>query len=140
MNLRTTLSRTVEVKAYQWVMIWTALTVLWAGGIYGVYVYVGDQADGSRRQSEQASYENARDERTRCEQRVEGREASRVRAFTNIEYVAGVVALIDGYITIPDELHRELLDLEAEERARVDEQLPALSIDDCPPIPTPPGG
>lgn len=88
--------------------------------------------------ADRAVYENARDERTRCEFSVEARAGSRARAFTNIDYVADVFDTAGKYLPIPPDLRAELDQLEAEERLRVEEQLPVLLLEKCPPVPTPP--
>ena len=65
------------VRVYQWIVINLAILVIIFGTVYGVVVYAGDQAEDSRHSAEQAAYENARDERIRCEQRVESRDQIR---------------------------------------------------------------
>ncbi len=65
--------------------------------------------------------------------RVEAREGSRARAFTNIDYVAAVLELIDRHVSIPGDLLADLAVIEAQERRLVDEQLPPIVYPHCPP-------
>lgn len=132
MNVKEALRATYPVRLYQWVVIWIALTMTWAGGIWGAYVYAQDQREQQDRATaaavfaaERASYENARDERTRCEQRVDSREQLR-----------GV------FLDVFDLIERQTPGSEFVARATVllDERYPPLSLDDCPPDPTPPEG
>lgn len=123
------------VKAWQWTgrptqtsRRWTII-VIGALCFLGLVVYSNGQADSRRASAaaaaaqfdaDRASYENARDERFRCEQRVQGRDDLRgvligltSRLATRAEAVDAVTAYLD-------------------------EAYPALSLDDCPPTPTPP--
>lgn len=111
------------VRVYQWIVINLAILVIIFGAVYGVVVYAGDQAEDSRRSAEQAAYENSRDERIRCEQRVESRDQVR-GAFTQ------VYDLIDELT--PDNEFTEVA------RHKLDTTYPPLSLDECPPIPVPP--
>lgn len=117
------------VKVYQWVTIWIVLIVLWAGGIIGAVIYFGDRNEASLRDAaaaqlaaDLAQYQNARDERLRCEQRVESRGQLR-----------------DVFIGIASRLgaDEETIDLVS---TFLDDQYPSLSLSDCPPEPTIPQG
>lgn len=71
------------------------------------------------------------DARARCEQRIEAREGSRARAFTNIDYVASIVDSIDAFVGIPADLRADLDRREQRERELVDLQLPPITLDNC---------
>jgi hypothetical protein len=108
------------VRVYQWVMILLALLVLIGGAIFGVVVYVQDQADNLRALNI-----------VRCSQVVEARHGSRARALTNIDYTSTVLDTIEDHVGIPNELRDELDELEAAERLLVDEQLPVITMSSC---------
>lgn len=70
----------------------------------------------------QARYENDRDERLRCEQRVESREQIRsvfLGVADRLGADAETIAIVSSFL---------------------DEEYPALVLSDCPPPPTAPGG
>lgn len=114
------LNETRPRKVYKDVVIFMALAVTWAAGIIGVRVYADDQADSARRLVEQAAFSNARDERIRCEQRVESREQIR-GAFL------GVYDLLDELVVGNE--------FTVAARQELDQDYPPLNLDDCPPEP-----
>lgn len=69
-----------------------------------------------------ATYENARDERNRCEQRVDGRTDFR-------RFATGIYDYID-----PSRESERVNDL----REILDRDFPMLLLEDCPPVPVPP--
>jgi hypothetical protein len=105
----------------------SALVALIAGLSIGTVVYWHDRTENANARFEaaaflaaQASYENARDERTRCIQRVEGR-----------EQIRGVFL----GITIRLGASQETIDIIQQ---FLDENYEEISIDDCLPLPDPP--
>lgn len=142
MTLREAMRATYPVKVYQVIGIAGLLLVIVFGGIGGCAQYVSDQREQSRRDTELALYnasvaqfENARDERTRCEQRVTGRLDVR-NAFI------GQTDLIKDLFAIGRQLGGEVpaafTDRINETYADIDETYPILTLDDCPPVPVPP--
>lgn len=130
MTVRQALKAEYRIKLYEFAAICLSITILWAGGIWGVAKYVGDQAEDSRHDAATsqyaaatAIYENARDELLRCTQRVESREQIR-GAFLD------VFDLLDD--TTPGNAFTKAA------RERLDESYPLLVLEDCPASPVPP--
>lgn len=117
------LTREYPVKVWQWIGVITSILILVFGGIYGAVIYVDDQADAAQQSADQASYENARDESTRCEQRVESR--AQIRG-----------AFLDVYTLIDDISPDNSFTMAA--RTRLEETYPPLSLSECPPTPARP--
>jgi hypothetical protein len=129
MTLRNKFRQTAEIRVYQWAAVLLSLTVLWVGGIYGAVVYSNNQRDASEASAaaaqyagEFASFENARDERSRCIQRVDARADLR-------GVFLGIFELIDT---------RSESDFTEQGRALLDSEYPTLDVANCPAQPTPP--
>jgi hypothetical protein len=128
-GLWTASQKTHEVKVWQWIGVVVTTAVLTVGGVYGAKTYADDQraesavdAERSQYDAARASYENARDELTRCEQRVEGRNDLR-NAFTDVyDYLER-----RGQSKTIGELRR-----------RLDLLFPLLGVESCPDPTTPP--
>jgi hypothetical protein len=94
-----------------------AVAVLWVAR---------NQFDQASHEASQASYENARDERLRCEQRVDSRDQLRGVFLSIFDLINEQAEGTSSFVTLATE--------------RLDADYPPLRLDDCPPIPTPPGG
>lgn len=108
------------------------LTVTWAGGIFGLWTYVGDQRDAAERDNAavayvaaQAEWENARVARQTCELLVENRAAIRQAFF-------GVFELLER---LRPETSSEWT---GEARALLNRTHPLFYVEDCPFVPNPP--
>jgi uncharacterized membrane protein len=130
MTLRNKFRQTAEIRVYQWAAVLVSLTVLWVGGIYGAATYSNNQRDASEASAaaakyagEYASFENARDERSRCLQRVEARSDLR-------GVFLGIFELIDTRSAGSD--------FTQQGRALLDSEYPTLDEANCPVQPTPP--
>jgi hypothetical protein len=120
--------RTVKVKWVAPAYVLIGLIAFFYG--HSVIGYARDQRDAAAKDNaaavyaaESASYENARDEQIRCEQRVDSRDQLR-----------GVFLSIFDLI----EERSPRSDFVVDATARLDIDYPPLSVDDCPVIPTPP--
>jgi hypothetical protein len=74
------LSRTYEVKVWQWILTWICMIGLMIGGVYGATQYASDQRAQAARdvsiatyQAQLATYQNAVSDRTACIGRAQGR-------------------------------------------------------------------
>lgn len=120
-----------EVRLWQMFGVSVAITVTWAVGIAGAARYVSDQRRDAAADlatavyiGEVARYENARDELTRCEQRVESRTQLRdvfLSIFALIEEQAGTET-----------------DFTVRATTLLDDDYPPIDPATCPPIPEPP--
>lgn len=135
--------QTANIRVYQWVMVLTVLLIVFFGGIIGTFVYFQDQRQASRHESAvaryeaaKASYENDRDERLRCEQRVDGRDATRANGFVFIGLVQNI---LDTFSDLSGRPINDAIQQQIDDAYRtLNETSPPLSLADCPPVPTPP--
>lgn len=135
--------QTANVRIYQWVAVWVILLIVFFGGIFGTYVYVQDQRQASRHEAAmaryeaaKARYENDRDERLRCEQRVDGRAATRSNGEVFIGLVQNVLNTFSELSGRP--IAGPIQDQIDDAYVTLNETSPLLFLTDCPPVPTPP--